>query len=71
MKFVVFVELCWMEVRQKMNFQVHQVYILHILGDDCPVVWGKCTHPFHLACIEEWLKDNKTCPMCRQSFEFT
>lgn len=24
-----------------------------------------CKHLFHLACIEEWYKRSKTCPMCR------
>jgi len=23
-----------------------------------------CFHNFHVACIDEWLKDNKTCPFC-------
>jgi len=40
-------------------------------GDDCPPVWGKCGHAFHLQCINEWLnKENQTCPMCRQEWEF-
>jgi len=26
----------------------------------------RCTHVFHVKCVDEWLKDNKRCPMCRQ-----
>lgn len=25
----------------------------------------RCNHTFHLHCIDRWLKDNRTCPMCR------
>ncbi|KAI7828816.1 anaphase-promoting complex subunit Apc11 [Gamsiella multidivaricata] len=41
-------------------------------GDQCPLLWGKCTHCFHLHCISKWLetKDSEgTCPMDRQPFE--
>jgi hypothetical protein len=24
-------------------------------GDDCPVVWGSCTHCFHIHCIMKWI----------------
>lgn len=24
-------------------------------GDDCPPVWGQCTHVFHMHCIVHWL----------------
>mmetsp|Transcript_2330 Transcript_2330/g.4633 ORF Transcript_2330/g.4633 Transcript_2330/m.4633 type:complete len:99 (-) Transcript_2330:1982-2278(-) len=25
-------------------------------GDECPVVWGKCGHAFHLQCVSAWLQ---------------
>ncbi|VTJ57789.1 Hypothetical predicted protein [Marmota monax] len=25
-------------------------------GDDCPLVWGQCSHCFHMHCILKWLK---------------
>lgn len=25
-----------------------------------------CLHDFHFACIEKWLKNHKTCPMCKR-----
>ena len=34
-------------------------------GDDSPVVWGRCTHYFHVHCIETWLNNKNTCPICR------
>jgi len=28
-----------------------------------------CNHCFHCACVDEWLKHNKTCPLCVQDVE--
>jgi len=42
-------------------------------GDDCPLVWGKCTHCFHMHCIMKWLNSQSAqqlCPMCRQEWKF-
>lgn len=42
-------------------------------GDDSPVVWGKCGHPFHLQCIHKWLgtlSAEPKCPMCRQPWDY-
>ncbi|GMH78859.1 hypothetical protein TrVE_jg3409 [Triparma verrucosa] len=40
-------------------------------GDECPVVWGKCRHAFHLQCVSTWLGGGKnTCPICRREWEF-
>jgi anaphase-promoting complex subunit 11 len=53
-------------------------------GEDCPVVWGKCYHAFHLQCINTWLtstnlaaasattsiQNKNSCPICRQEWEF-
>lgn len=39
-------------------------------GDECPVVWGKCGHSFHLSCVSTWLGDKPTCPYCRAEWEF-
>lgn len=42
-------------------------------GDDCPLVWGSCTHCFHMHCIVKWLNSQvltQQCPMCRQAWKF-
>lgn len=25
----------------------------------------KCDHTFHKICLEDWMKENNTCPLCR------
>ncbi|KFM73788.1 Anaphase-promoting complex subunit 11, partial [Stegodyphus mimosarum] len=42
-------------------------------GDDCPLVWGRCSHCFHIHCIMKWLTSQQVhqlCPMCRQEWKF-
>ena len=40
-------------------------------GDECPVVFGKCGHAFHLQCVSTWLNSSRnTCPICRREWEF-
>mmetsp|Transcript_21249 Transcript_21249/g.62044 ORF Transcript_21249/g.62044 Transcript_21249/m.62044 type:complete len:88 (+) Transcript_21249:101-364(+) len=39
-------------------------------GDDCPPMWGRCNHAFHIHCIMKWLEKNTTCPMCRQDWQY-
>ncbi len=52
-------------------------------GDDCPPVWGMCSHSYHMHCIMKWLSDQSAksegqgpeaskgkCPICRAPWEF-
>ncbi|VDL98216.1 unnamed protein product [Schistocephalus solidus] len=42
-------------------------------GDDCPLVWGQCSHCFHMHCIINWLNTRQSgqlCPLCRQEWKF-
>mmetsp|Transcript_130316 Transcript_130316/g.377001 ORF Transcript_130316/g.377001 Transcript_130316/m.377001 type:complete len:126 (+) Transcript_130316:90-467(+) len=40
-------------------------------GDECPVVFGKCGHAFHLQCVATWLNASRqTCPICRRDWEY-
>ncbi|XP_034678868.1 E3 ubiquitin-protein ligase RING1-like [Vitis riparia] len=34
-------------------------------GESCQVI-PECNHIFHWPCIEEWLMENQTCPVCRR-----
>lgn len=34
-----------------------------------PIVMTPCGHYFHLACLGDWLKLAKTCPLCREDLE--
>lgn len=38
-------------------------------GDDCPLMWGECSHVFHLHCIVTWFQtspNGERCPMDRK-----
>ena len=37
------------------------------VGDDVRKL--KCGHRYHAACVDQWLKINKTCPMCKQEID--
>lgn len=59
-------------------FSHSSVYVSKFPKDNCAIcliqyesaVKLKCGHIFHAKCISEWLKNTKTCPMCRQPGEF-
>lgn len=40
-------------------------------GDECPIIFGKCKHYFHLHCIHTWndAQNRPTCPLCRAPWE--
>ncbi|WVF66634.1 hypothetical protein IAT40_001374 [Kwoniella sp. CBS 6097] len=38
-------------------------------GDDCPLIWGECTHIFHMHCLLKWIETESSkqqCPMDRR-----
>ncbi|KAI0078518.1 RING/U-box [Panus rudis PR-1116 ss-1] len=38
-------------------------------GDDCPLIWGECTHVFHMHCLLKWIgtaASKHQCPMDRR-----
>jgi anaphase-promoting complex subunit 11 len=38
-------------------------------GDDCPLMWGQCTHVFHMHCVLKWTNTAASkglCPMDRR-----
>jgi hypothetical protein len=47
-------------------------------ADNCPICFAEygadvkitiCAHKFHSSCLNEWLADNETCPMCRTEIQ--
>ena len=49
--------------RQKWSSYLEQV------NDSQPIKILPCNHAFHIACIDEWLKRKRTCPICREIVE--
>ncbi|KAM3128398.1 RING-box protein 1 [Paramecium bursaria] len=39
--------------------------------DDCKIQAGSCNHAFHLHCIERWISNNNTCPLCNKQWTDT
>ncbi|KAJ8593310.1 anaphase-promoting complex subunit Apc11 [Rhizopogon salebrosus TDB-379] len=40
-------------------------------GDDCPLIWGECSHVFHMHCLLKWLgtvASKQQCPMDRRAW---
>lgn len=37
--------------------------------ENCIIVWGKCSHVFHLHCISRWLNTRKVCPLDNSKWE--
>ncbi|KAI6011889.1 hypothetical protein PISMIDRAFT_677014 [Pisolithus microcarpus 441] len=38
-------------------------------GDDCPLIWGQCSHVYHMHCLLKWLgtpTSKQQCPMDRR-----
>ncbi|KAM0790307.1 hypothetical protein ACM66B_005608 [Microbotryomycetes sp. NB124-2] len=38
-------------------------------GDGCPLIWGECTHVFHMHCLLKWLSTDSSkqqCPLDRR-----
>lgn len=57
------------------------VYILKNSKFECPICLYQnnsdhvirrlnCTHEFHIYCIEQWLSNETTCPICRNNLNF-
>uniref|UniRef100_A0A0D9VM10 RING-type E3 ubiquitin transferase n=1 Tax=Leersia perrieri TaxID=77586 RepID=A0A0D9VM10_9ORYZ len=43
------------------------VCLCEFAGDDQLRLLPKCSHAFHLECIDTWLLSHSTCPLCRRS----
>ncbi|XP_073742108.1 anaphase-promoting complex subunit 11 isoform X1 [Callorhinus ursinus] len=68
------VRLGWLRAPQVPSHSVSEEQVPgKVPGDDCPLVWGQCSHCFHMHCILKWLNAQQVqqhCPMCRQEWKF-
>ena len=37
---------------------------------NCIIVWGSCSHVFHMHCISKYLIDHENCPICGQTWDY-
>eukprot|EP01028_Stygiella_incarcerata_P006922 TRINITY_DN2818_c0_g1_i1.p2 TRINITY_DN2818_c0_g1~~TRINITY_DN2818_c0_g1_i1.p2 ORF type:complete len:104 (-),score=15.27 TRINITY_DN2818_c0_g1_i1:60-371(-) len=40
-------------------------------GDEdvrCTVSWGQCNHAYHTHCIDRWVAQSRTCPLCQRDW---
>lgn len=47
------------------------ICLIEILEDDTLRLLPKCSHAFHVACIDTWLKSHSNCPLCRANIVST
>ncbi|KAJ3993289.1 anaphase-promoting complex subunit 11 RING-H2 finger-domain-containing protein [Lentinula boryana] len=43
--------------------------VCKVPGDDCPLIWGECSHVFHMHCLLKWIgtqASKQQCPMDRR-----
>ena len=62
-------------VRQVTQPAVRPLATLHSTGKECPICYDMiyqhdmstlpCTHLFHGSCVQQWLRQNPSCPVCR------
>jgi len=48
----------------ELNFQICAICLENLSSDACKLT--KCSHYFHIRCIDSWIKIKFTCPNCRQ-----
>jgi RING-box protein 1 len=36
----------------------------------CSLAYGVCNHAYHLDCIQRWLKQRSTCPLCNVEWNY-
>ena len=53
------------EVRNETLFEEGCVICLERYKKNERIITLKCNHIFHFQCIEEWLENKESCPLCR------
>jgi len=62
------------QITKQMTKQITKNKIKETICDICYetkelTLIGKCKHQFCCACIDTWLNNNNTCPMCRKKVQ--
>lgn len=54
------------KTKKKVDVEMEDCPICLELLRDKPIIETLCDHYFHRICIDEWRRNNNTCPICRQ-----
>ena len=52
-------------VEEKVECSDCSICLGEFQGEDFLRVLPNCNHPFHVSCVDVWLRSNSTCPLCR------
>ena len=63
-------EICavFIRLRQHKNFSRECSICIEVLEDDSICRLLSCFHLFHASCIDEWMRKQCVCPLCKRNF---
>lgn len=64
-------KLCWYSFSPEVHEEISCVVCMSIMVNAEVVRVLPCNHEFHAACVDKWLRTNRTCPICRRDASAT
>lgn len=64
-------KLCWYSFSPEVHEEISCVVCMSIMVNAEVVRVLPCNHEFHAACVDKWLRNNRTCPICRRDASAT